>query len=106
MRYLKCVTIGKTIVIEQARPRTTFDVMSCYYLCHALQKQSQINFQQLYNLKKILIVQVDTYAVHYLQARCVCALRECAYAQKWEGLIYSSHKSSTFMSSCLSPAKS
>ena len=62
-------------VIEDASARTTFDVMSCYYVCHA--RVSRIsktvtNFQQLYNLKKMLILQVLKYAVHYLQARCVC----------------------------------
>ena len=62
-------------VIEDASARTTFDVMSCYYVCHA--RVSRIpktvtNFQQLYNLQKMLILQVLKYAVHYLQARCVC----------------------------------
>ena len=62
-------------VIEDASARTTFDVMSCYYVCHARVSRitnSHTNFQQLYNLKKMLILQVLKYAVHYLQARCVC----------------------------------
>ena len=68
-------------VIEDASARTTFDVMSCYYVCHARVSRITKTVTQIFNnsiiskkkkKKKMLILQVLNYAVHYLQARCVC----------------------------------